>query len=674
MKTTKNLLFVVVLAFLFVLGISSFGASTVFAADPNMVKPGEFVIEPPTLINLGFEWYVEGDVNHDAAVEVQYRKKGDAVWKEALPLLRLYLEPRDAGGVPFVAPNMFAGSILDLEEDTEYECKFLMSDPDGVRGKAFQEVTVRTRAEPMPFEGGNVYHVYPPDWTGPKETPNFPTICRAYYPGLACGGDAFNIYPPRVQPGDTILVHAGVHKMSRWYYPGKGPFDGTMYLYQKGTPEKPVVIKGAGDGEAIIDGDGGPALFDVRVADYHYFEGLTIRNTEKAFMAGQKYGHGSIGLTIKKCRFEDVGVGVWSDSSESKNFYFADNVFIGRNDPNYLVGYAGLPWSDDPFGTYEHALLPGYPPPIIAPNGSFYGFKVYGSGHVICHNYVSNCHDGITHSTHGAPYGYPDPAAGPSLVPRDRMPVSIDIYNNDITNVQDNCVEGDGAMHNVRILRNRCLNTGVEPWSGQPILGGPAYFIRNISYHSPNVAGTLKGGGPDGAVFYHNTFLRELKDSSQNVHFRNNLILGGEPGIPQIFTMSTRTNYSTSDYNGFRPNPGAPYSFVWTSPPFDILADYTNPLVVRNFTTLAAYSEATGQDEHSKLVDFNVFFNLAPADPSDPQRVYEAQELDFQLNPDGVAVDAGCRLPNINDDFTGGAPDLGALEVGRPMPIYGPRP
>ena len=30
-------------------------------------------------------------------------------------------------------------------------------------------------------------------------------------------------------------------------------------------------------------------------------------------------------------------------------------------------------------------------------------------------------------------------------------------------------------------------------------------------------------------------------------------------------------------------------------------------------------------------------------------------------------------LPNINDGFTGNAPDLGALEVGQPLPHYGPR-
>jgi len=36
-------------------------------------------------------------------------------------------------------------------------------------------------------------------------------------------------------------------------------------------------------------------------------------------------------------------------------------------------------------------------------------------------------------------------------------------------------------------------------------------------------------------------------------------------------------------------------------------------------------------------------------------------------------VDAGTRLPNINDDHLGAAPDLGAYELGAPVPHYGPR-
>ncbi len=36
-------------------------------------------------------------------------------------------------------------------------------------------------------------------------------------------------------------------------------------------------------------------------------------------------------------------------------------------------------------------------------------------------------------------------------------------------------------------------------------------------------------------------------------------------------------------------------------------------------------------------------------------------------------VDAGVRLPNINDDYKGKAPDIGMLEYGEDMPHYGPR-
>lgn len=37
-------------------------------------------------------------------------------------------------------------------------------------------------------------------------------------------------------------------------------------------------------------------------------------------------------------------------------------------------------------------------------------------------------------------------------------------------------------------------------------------------------------------------------------------------------------------------------------------------------------------------------------------------------------MDAGAVLVNINDNFTGKAPDLGAYELGQDLPLYGPRP
>src|SRR5438876_11820259 len=92
------------------------GVAASAATGTVKVKPGELVIDPPTLINLGFEWVIEGDENRNAKVEVSYRKQGSAAWKPALPLLRLQGERiyQTEGVFDVVSPNMFAGSILDL--------------------------------------------------------------------------------------------------------------------------------------------------------------------------------------------------------------------------------------------------------------------------------------------------------------------------------------------------------------------------------------------------------------------------------------------------------------------------------------------------------------------------------------------------------------------------------
>src|ERR1700743_3660987 len=85
--------------------------------DTDKVKPGDLVIDHPTLINLGFEWLIEGDDNRNAQVDVSYHKQGETQWKQASPLLRLHGERiyQSQGVFDVISPNMFAGSILDLE-------------------------------------------------------------------------------------------------------------------------------------------------------------------------------------------------------------------------------------------------------------------------------------------------------------------------------------------------------------------------------------------------------------------------------------------------------------------------------------------------------------------------------------------------------------------------------
>ena len=38
---------------------------------------GEFIVEPPTLLSLGFEWKISGDDNRNARAETSYRRKGE---------------------------------------------------------------------------------------------------------------------------------------------------------------------------------------------------------------------------------------------------------------------------------------------------------------------------------------------------------------------------------------------------------------------------------------------------------------------------------------------------------------------------------------------------------------------------------------------------------------------
>ena len=652
MNTKKFLFASVSFVFLSLLSLSGFCAHAVFAE--NDVKTGEFVIEPPTLICLGFEWYIEGDDNRNATVKVSYRKKSDTTWKEALPLFRLSREQITTDPFKYISPNMFAGSIFDLEPDTEYECGFIISDPDGISGQAEKIITVRTRAEPQPFQGGGIFHVYPPGYKGQKQEPAFEGLLKAYYTGSA-HADWYNSFPARVQPGDTILVHAGIYKDNRWKY-GSGlgtVFTGTYYLTQSGTPEKPIVIKAADDGEVVFDGDGCYTLFNLEAGNYNYFEGITFRNADIAIQAGEKKIAGSSGLTVKNCRFEDVGIGVHTDYSGSKNFYIADNFFFGRHDPNLLMGWTGRSWQS----------FPEFPAPIK----SNFAIKVYGQGHVIAYNYVANFHDGIDHATYGVPDGYPNEI-------RDRLPVSIDIYNNDISNVHDNCIEADGAVHNIRIMRNRCFNQAHRALSAQTLFGGPAYFIRNIVYHAPEGGSIKLHANPAGVIFYHNTLCAEvdhMRNASSNIHFRNNLILG-QGAYPAIFSVDTYTNYSSSDYNGFRPNQGSEFSFSWNSPPLNISTDYVKPREDRNFKTLQEFSQVTGMDKHSLIIDYDIFQKVSPPQ-GDPRTLYKAADLDFRLRSNASAVDAGCELPNVNDGFSGKAPDLGALESDQPAPIYGPR-
>jgi len=553
----------------------------------NTTQAGRLFVEHPTLRNLGFEWAIRGDANRNATVSVRFRAVGESGGRQALPLVRIGGEHvyRLRENLDYTVPDGFAGSILNLQPGTEYECRLELSDPDGTSGQTVHTVRVKTRSEPQPSKEGRRLHVYPSDYKGARQESSFTSLLQAYYgAGL---GDWNVVWERRAQPGDTILMHAGLYKPERLNYvdPMMTPFDGTM------------------------------------------------------------------SLTLKNCRFEQVGFGVWTEYAGSSDFYIADNLFLGRDDRFRLIGWTGPMWASA--GAYGSHLLTSY-----------YAIKVYGPGHVIAHNAIAYFHDGIGISTYGTPPLDPDQQAS-----------SIDIYNNDLHLLNDDFVETDGGVHNVRVMNNRGVNAAQGGYSSQPVFGGPVYFIGNILYHVPTGVAFKFSAKPAGLFVYHNTIIGEqvLREPSSNMHFRNNLFLGRDTPGRGIMTWANATDAFSSDYNGFRPNIGVTEQYTWLAPRTGQRLYEPKPDDWKSFATLAGFRAATMQETHGVEVDFGDFEGLVPPDPAKRHAVYHAVDLNFRLKPASKAVDAGVMIPTVNDDFTGRAPDLGALEVGKPEPKYGPR-
>jgi hypothetical protein len=595
----------------------------------DAVVPGELVVEPPTLICLGFEWDITGDDDRDATVSMRYRKTGEKQWRVAPPLLRT-TRPSAQPGQDRV--RLFAGSVIDLLPDTSYECRLDMADPDGVEGQSTRLVTARTRAEPVPYSDGRVLHVYPRGYEGAKREPAFNDIMDAYY-DVWWESDFYGIGEGHVRPGDTILVHAGTYGLNRraYHQPYGTAFYGTYFFTLDGTPRRPITIKAAGDGPVVFDGDGCEALFDVSGADYHIFEGLHVRNCRIAFRAGVYNVTGCDGLAVKRCTMEDIGIGVEAPYHGSEGFYVADNRFVGR--------LALDQWS------------------AWGPLDSYYAVKVNGSGHVVCHNYAAGFYDGI------------DVFTEPTM--RAGRRVAIDFYNNDLFRMNDNFLEADGGTHNIRILRNRGLNCGSVGLSNQPVRAGPVYWIRNVCYNTSDAGAIKNMSNPTGILVYHNTITGNLRAWGTPpfgyADYRNNLFMG--PGLDirkPVICWNSTDRRSVLDYNAYRLGDAG-------SEEFDPAFQYGGGAARRSYPTFDAFRRETGLEKHGLLLDFGIFRNLPePARPK--RRVYRAEELDFRLRADSRAVDAGYRLPGINDEFTGAAPDLGAYEVGQTTPQYGPRP
>lgn len=568
-------------------------ASLLAAGADNASAPvGEPVLEPPTDRSLGVYWIIRGDDNHNARIDVAWRRAAAPEWRKGAPLFRVEKGPhrdgKDGSKLTEQVPAdgwLFAGSVIYLEPGTAYELRLSLSDPDG--GSAERILKAATVPEPELPPGGPVRHVIPGDGggTGADSDP---------YRGLA-EADA------HARPGDLFLVRAGS-------YPGG------FTAKRSGEPGRPVVWRGAGNGEVLI---GGPdaAVEGIRAEGVHdvWFERLTVRNKEYGFI-----GQESASLVIRNCRFERVRNGIHNSRNARGavvGWWISDNVLEGVS-----------PWPR-PDGKMDE--------------NEWRGVQLTGAGHVIAFNRVHHFKDAI------------------DTFPSIRC-AAIDIHNNDVSELNDDGFELDYSERNVRCYENRVVNAhcGV---STQPIFGGPAYIFRNVLFNITNEPLKMHNG-PSGVLIFHNTSVRHgmalqlyTREPVHNFVMRNNLFVGSSG--PYAYETTARMVDCDFDYDGFAGGPWKTF-LKWNE---------------ARYATFEEMKARAPVYRHAVQLDASTLFAGGARAPEDALRAAD-RLVDLRLRPGCAAVDAGEILPGLNDGFEGPAPDLGAIELGRDLPHYGPRP
>jgi hypothetical protein len=302
----------------------------------------------------------------------------------------------------------------------------------------------------------------------------------------------------------------------------------------------------------------------------------------------------------------------------AQNSFIADNTVIGTT-----------PWNEAALG--------------VSGNNLGEGILVTGPGHVITRNLVRGFRDNI------------------SLL-EDAQAIdqfSIDITDNTLDIAADDAIEADFCFHNCRVLRNRVSNAFIA-FSSQPSLGGPTYFIRNSAYNVLHVPFKLYRSSV-GDVILHNTIIKN--GDALNAYpgvliarttIRNNLFLGGTTGSFNGFSsgsgrvidmQSLDTGTAAMNYNGYGTT----------------LGSFTGRIGATTFNSLAQLRALTSESA-AQQVDYSIFEgSVVFPTPGNPLTLYALPNL--RIRADSTAANAALVMANINDDFVGSAPDLGAFEA-----------
>jgi hypothetical protein len=439
------------------------------------------------------------------------------------------------------------------------------------------------------------------------------------------GGAATRVIRVRTRPVPRAAANATIRKVNpktitQPAMPGEilllEPGDyGRFVAPSDGEPERPSVYRGH-EGRAVFDS----IVLDGR--KYVYLEGLAVRTkVSDANPRGTAITmRGAVGCVVRRSRIDAV-YGIQASSPPGcTNCYIADNIITGTT-----------PWTAEAMGANGKNIGEGV--------------QLTGPGNVIVFNRVTGFRDCISNMEDRNAYNQ----------------FSIDILNNDVYTGSDDGIEADFCFHNCRVMRNRITNSFVG-LSSQPGLGGPTYFIRNVMYNLTYVPFKLHRYSK-GDVILHNTTVKVgdgmacfANQPFDFAYFRNNLSIGGPSGGVK--------------WGGYGGGKGLAANFVAPGPhtsfDYDAVGTLQTPFAAR-----IGGRDFFEVEPHGIRVDMSVF-DPAVEFPNPP--LPEREPADLRPRAGSKVVDAGLRIPQVNDDYLGSAPDIGAYEALQRLPIYGPRP
>ncbi len=408
-----------------------------------------------------------------------------------------------------------------------------------------------------------------------------------------------------------------------------------LTITESGSETGYVLINGTGSTIDVDNND--DYCIDVK-ADYVIIRGFTLKDAKKC---GIRLSNNH-DVIIEKCDIS--GWGEADASGFGASYQSAIYSTEGSGVTSYLKRivvqrckihhprYDSNSWAEEHNGTYH----PNGPQAIAFYNSS--------GNHVIRYNEIWSDYDHMYNDVLG--FGTNASYVGCPAY-------DTDIYGNYISNCWDDAIEAEGADRNVRIWGNYIDDFYIAIGNAAASVG-PLYVWRNFTARSYSLDGSIHGvyGG-----FMKMGYSKNDGWMTGYTYIFNNTILqtndDGAGGLGTRDDSNREIRHCISRNNILQVRPVTDNSISNDNDNLDNDFDYD--LCNKGYPSGAEKNGITGIPDYISGAEFN----------------YDEMTANFFITNGGNGSDAGVVIPNFADDYYGKAPDMGVLEAGGSVAVFG---